>query len=52
MNITIRPESNNEYTITEDIIKEAFLYEEYSDKSEHLLVKKLENRMHSFLNFL
>lgn len=41
MNITIRPESNNEYTITEDIIKEAFLYEEYSDKSEHLLVKKI-----------
>lgn len=41
MDIIIRPELNTEYNTTEEIIKKAFLYEEYSDKKEHLLVNRI-----------
>ncbi|OAJ73820.1 GCN5 family acetyltransferase [Brevibacillus sp. SKDU10] len=41
MEILIRPELTEEYNTTEDIIKRAFLNEEYSDKKEHLLVNRI-----------
>ncbi|QUG41665.1 N-acetyltransferase [Psychrobacillus sp. INOP01] len=41
MDIIIRPELNIEYNSTEEIIKKAFLNEEYSDKREHLLVNRI-----------
>lgn len=41
MNIIIRPEQTAEYNMTEEVIKKAFLHEEYSDKKEHLLVKRI-----------
>ncbi|GAK12451.1 GNAT family N-acetyltransferase [Geomicrobium sp. JCM 19039] len=41
MDIKIRPELNTEYRATEETIQTAFLHEEYSDKSEHLLVNKI-----------
>ncbi|WP_428912194.1 GNAT family N-acetyltransferase [Niallia sp. Krafla_26] len=41
MDITIRPELNTEYNSTEEMIKEAFLNEEFSDKREHLLVNRI-----------
>ncbi|KQL39260.1 GCN5 family acetyltransferase [Bacillus sp. FJAT-25509] len=41
MDIIIRPELNTEYNTTEEIIKNAFLNEEYSDKREHLLVNRI-----------
>lgn len=41
MDIIIRPELNTEYNKTEEIIKKAFLNEEYSDKKEHLLVNRI-----------
>lgn len=41
MDIIIRPELNTEYNKTEEIIKKAFLNEEYSDQKEHLLVNRI-----------
>ncbi|UOQ84619.1 GNAT family N-acetyltransferase [Gracilibacillus salinarum] len=41
MDIIIRPELNIQYNSTEEIIKKAFLNEEYSDKREHLLVNRI-----------
>ncbi|AKF94726.1 N-acetyltransferase [Brevibacillus laterosporus] len=41
MEILIRQELTEEYNTTEDIIKRAFLNEEYSDKKEHLLVNRI-----------
>jgi predicted N-acetyltransferase YhbS len=41
MDIIIRPELNTDYNTTEEIIKKAFLNEEYSDKKEHLLVNRI-----------
>lgn len=41
MDIIIRPELNKDHNTTEEIIKKAFLNEEYSDKREHLLVNRI-----------
>lgn len=41
MDIFIRQERPEEYSTTEEMIKEAFLHEEYSDKKEHLLVNNI-----------
>jgi predicted N-acetyltransferase YhbS len=41
MDIFIRQERPEEYSTTEEMVKEAFLHEEYSDKKEHLLVNKI-----------
>lgn len=41
MNIKIRQENEKDYTIIEDLVKLAFENEEFSDKSEHLLVNRL-----------
>ncbi|MGM7719178.1 GNAT family N-acetyltransferase [Metabacillus sp. Hm71] len=41
MDILIRQELTTEYNTTEEIIKRAFLNEEYSDKKEHLLVNRI-----------
>jgi predicted N-acetyltransferase YhbS len=41
MDIFIRQERPEEYSRTEEMVKEAFLHEEYSDKKEHLLVNKI-----------
>jgi len=41
MGIYIRQERPEEYSMTEEMIKQAFLHEEYSDKKEHLLVNKI-----------
>lgn len=41
MTITIRQENNKDYSITEEVVKKAFLNEEMSDQQEHILVKKL-----------
>ncbi|MFS0575038.1 N-acetyltransferase [Sporosarcina sp. 179-K 3D1 HS] len=41
MDILIRQELPTEYYTTEEIIKKAFLAEEYSDKREHLLVNRI-----------
>ncbi|WIG40092.1 GNAT family N-acetyltransferase [Bacillus toyonensis] len=37
--VTIRQEQKNDYRKTEEVVKEAFLNEEFSDKKEHELVK-------------
>ncbi|EJR53653.1 hypothetical protein IIM_02432 [Bacillus cereus VD107] len=41
MNITIRQEQKNDYSKTEEVIKQAFLNEEFSDKTEHELVSRI-----------
>ncbi|MGN7177194.1 GNAT family N-acetyltransferase [Cytobacillus sp. SAFR-174] len=41
MDILIRQELPADYDSTEEMVKEAFLHEEYSDKTEHFLVKRL-----------
>ena len=41
MDIFIRQERPEEYSTTVEMVKEAFLHEEYSDKKEHLLVNKI-----------
>lgn len=41
MEILIRQELTEEYNKTEEIVKRAFLNEEYSDKKEHILVNKI-----------
>ncbi|MBY6053073.1 GNAT family N-acetyltransferase [Cytobacillus firmus] len=43
MDILIRQELPADYNSTEEMVKEAFLHEEYSDKTEHFLVKRLRN---------
>ncbi|OOR22496.1 GNAT family N-acetyltransferase [Bacillus cereus] len=39
--IKIRQEQQNDYSKTEEVVKEAFLNEEFSDKKEHELVKRI-----------
>ncbi|MBX0353871.1 GNAT family N-acetyltransferase [Bacillus toyonensis] len=39
--VTIRKEQKNDYRKTEEVVKEAFLNEEFSDKKEHELVKRI-----------
>ncbi|MCU5516569.1 GNAT family N-acetyltransferase [Bacillus wiedmannii] len=39
--VTIRQEQKSDYRKTEEVVKEAFLNEEYSDKKEHELVKRI-----------
>ena len=39
--VTIRQEQKNDYRKTEEVVKEAFLHEEFSDKKEHELVKRI-----------
>lgn len=41
MEILIRQELTEEYNTTEEIVKKAFLNEEYSDKKEHVLVNRI-----------
>ncbi|MFJ8244352.1 GNAT family N-acetyltransferase [Peribacillus asahii] len=41
MDILIRQELNEEYNTTEEIVKRAFLHEEYSDKKEHVLINRI-----------
>ncbi|QTL51087.1 MULTISPECIES: GNAT family N-acetyltransferase [Priestia] len=41
MDILIKQELTEEYNKTEEVVKSAFLNEEYSDKKEHLLVKRI-----------
>ncbi|MGE6365244.1 GNAT family N-acetyltransferase [Bacillus paramycoides] len=41
MNITIRQEQKNDYSKTEEVVKQAFLNEEFSDKTEHELVSRI-----------
>jgi predicted N-acetyltransferase YhbS len=41
MDIFIRQERPEEYSKTEEMTKQAFLHEEYSDKKEHLLVNNI-----------
>lgn len=41
MDILIRPELTEEYNMTEEVVKKAFLNEEYSDKKEHILVNRI-----------
>ncbi|UOY90216.1 GNAT family N-acetyltransferase [Bacillus glycinifermentans] len=41
MDILIRQELTEDYNTTEEIVKKAFLNEEYSDKKEHLLVNRI-----------
>lgn len=41
MNLVIKQEEINEREIVEDVVRKAFLNAEFSDKSEHILVKKL-----------
>lgn len=43
MDILIRQEFPADYHSTEEMIREAFLNEEYSDKTEHFLVKRIRN---------
>lgn len=43
MNFIIRKEKKEDYKITEEVVKEAFANEEYSDQSEHRLVASLRN---------
>lgn len=38
--VTIRQEQKNDYRKTEEVVKEAFLKEEFSDKTEHELTCK------------
>lgn len=39
--VTIRQEQKNDYRKTEEVVKEALLNEEFSDKKEHELVKRI-----------
>lgn len=39
--VTIRQEQKNDYRKTEEVVKEAFSHEEFSDKKEHELVKRI-----------
>ncbi|MBJ8051020.1 N-acetyltransferase [Bacillus cereus] len=39
--IKIRQEQQNDYSKTEEVVKEAFLNEEFSDKTEHELVSRI-----------
>ncbi|PGK37531.1 GNAT family N-acetyltransferase [Bacillus anthracis] len=39
--VTIRQEQKNDYRKTEEVVKEAFLHEEFSDKKEHELVRRI-----------
>ncbi|MED0902416.1 GNAT family N-acetyltransferase [Bacillus nitratireducens] len=39
--VTIRQEQKNDYSKTEEVVKQAFLNEEFSDKTEHELVKRI-----------
>ncbi|MGE6348266.1 GNAT family N-acetyltransferase [Bacillus mycoides] len=39
--VTIRQEQQNDYSKTEEVVKQAFLNEEFSDKTEHELVKRI-----------
>lgn len=41
MQVTIRPESENDYEAITEVVRNAFAQEEMSDQSEHLLVQKL-----------
>ncbi|MGE7022592.1 GNAT family N-acetyltransferase [Solibacillus cecembensis] len=41
MEILIRSERTEEYSTTEEVIRKAFLDEEYSDQKEHLLVNRI-----------
>ncbi|MEK4427413.1 GNAT family N-acetyltransferase [Solibacillus sp. FSL K6-1523] len=41
MEFLIRPEHAEEYSTTEEVIRNAFLDEEYSDQKEHLLVNRI-----------
>ncbi|WP_449355575.1 GNAT family N-acetyltransferase [Virgibacillus natechei] len=41
MDILIRQEHTREYNTTEEVVKKAFLNEEHSDQTEHLLVKRI-----------
>ena len=43
MNFFIRKEKKEDYKITEEVVKEVFANEEYSDQSEHRLVASLRN---------
>uniref|UniRef100_UPI0013B053A4 GNAT family N-acetyltransferase n=2 Tax=Staphylococcus TaxID=1279 RepID=UPI0013B053A4 len=43
MNFIIRKEKKEDYKFTEEVVKEAFANEEYSDHSEHRLVASLRN---------
>ncbi|MDA1677582.1 MULTISPECIES: GNAT family N-acetyltransferase [unclassified Bacillus cereus group] len=39
--VTIRQEQQNDYRKTEEVVQQAFLHEEFSDKTEHKLVKRI-----------
>ena len=39
--VKIRQEQQNEYRKTEEVVQQAFLHEEFSDKTEHELVKRI-----------
>ncbi|MED0992146.1 N-acetyltransferase [Bacillus nitratireducens] len=39
--VTIRQEKKNDYRKTEEVVQQAFLNEEFSDKKEHELVKRI-----------
>lgn len=39
--VTIRQEQKNDYRKTEEVVQQAFLHEEFSDKKEHELVKRI-----------
>ncbi|HDR7795601.1 TPA: N-acetyltransferase [Bacillus luti] len=39
--VTIRQEQKDDYRKTEEVVREAFLKEEFSDKTEHELVKRI-----------
>lgn len=39
--VTIRQEQKSDYRKTKEVVKKAFLNEEYSDKKEHELVKRI-----------
>ena len=39
--VTIRQEQQNDYEKTEEVVQQAFLHEEFSDKTEHALVKRI-----------
>lgn len=43
MNFIIRKEKKEDYQCTEEVVKQAFANEEYSDQTEHQLVAKLRN---------
>ncbi|KKZ99053.1 GNAT family N-acetyltransferase [Bacillus wiedmannii] len=39
--VTIRQEQQNDYSKTEEVVQQAFLKEEFSDKTEHELVSRI-----------